>query len=188
MLHRVRPEQLLGGGMLVLAASCGLFLAVSDDSSVVVLLAALAVSGIGQAVVFNVSNIEAVGSVASGGGEAAIPAAAYAGDGKRFVCICEDVTVKDVKRAIAEGFDSIELSKRYTTVTMGPCQGRFCHLNSIRLYARESRMDERTVGTTTARPPWSPVSRRGRAGDRRPGAGGGWGCVGGQRAGCGARG
>ena len=29
-----------------------------------------------------------------------------------------------MKRAIAEGFDSIELAKRYTTVTMGPCQGR----------------------------------------------------------------
>ena len=33
-----------------------------------------------------------------------------------------------MKRAIAEGFDSIELAKRYTTVTMGPCQGRLCHL------------------------------------------------------------
>ena len=32
---------------------------------------------------------------------------------KCFVCICEDVTDKDVKRAIAEGFDSIELAKRY---------------------------------------------------------------------------
>src|SRR5581483_2804504 len=78
--------------------------------------------------------------------------------GKCFVCLCEDVTTKDVKRAIAEGFDSIELAKRYTTVTMGPCQGRLCHLNSIRLYAQETGASEAAIGTTTARPPWSPVT------------------------------
>ena len=55
---------------------------------------------------------------------------------KCFVCFCEDQTTKDLKYAIAEGFDSIELSKRYTTVTMGPCQGRLCHTNSIRVYAK----------------------------------------------------
>ena len=74
-----------------------------------------------------------------------------------FVCLCEDVTVKDVKRAIAEGFDSIELAKRYTTVTMGPCQGRLCQLASIRLYGRETGLGSAAVGTTTARPPWRPV-------------------------------
>ena len=77
-------------------------------------------------------------------------------EGKCFVCICEDVTDKDVKRAIAEGFDSIELAKRYTTVTMGPW-GKLCHVPSIRLYARENETDEATIGTTTARPPWQPV-------------------------------
>ena len=75
-----------------------------------------------------------------------------------FVCVCEDVGVKDLKRAIAEGFDSIELAKRYTTVTMGPCQGRYCHLGSIRVYASEQGTGEAAIGTTTARPPWAPVS------------------------------
>ena len=56
-----------------------------------------------------------------------------------------------------EGFDSIELAKRYTTVTMGPCQGKLCHVPSIRLYARENETDEAAIGTTTARPPWQPV-------------------------------
>jgi sarcosine oxidase, subunit alpha len=105
--------------------------------------------------------IEAVGSAAGEGISAGIPAASYngaSGKGKCFVCICEDVTDKDVKRAIAEGFDSIELAKRYTTVTMGPCQGKLCHLPSIRLYARENETDEETIGTTTSRPPWAPVS------------------------------
>jgi sarcosine oxidase subunit alpha len=105
--------------------------------------------------------IEAVGSVTGEGLSAAVPAATYngaSGKGKCFVCVCEDVTDKDLKRAIAEGFDSIELAKRYTTVTMGPCQGRLCHVPAIRVYARENESDPGTIGTTTARPPWGPVS------------------------------
>jgi sarcosine oxidase subunit alpha len=101
--------------------------------------------------------IEAVGSVTGEGLERGASAAAYEGRGKCFVCVCEDVTTKDVKRAIGEGFDSIELSKRYTTVTMGPCQGKLCQLPSIHLYAEELRSYESAIGTTTARPPWAPV-------------------------------
>jgi sarcosine oxidase subunit alpha len=104
--------------------------------------------------------MEVVGAAAGEVGDVAVPAATFNGaakKGKCFVCICEDVTDKDVKRAIAEGFDSIELAKRYTTVTMGPCQGKLCHVPSIRLYARENETDEASIGTTTARPPWQPV-------------------------------
>jgi len=104
--------------------------------------------------------VEAVGRVTGETGAVAVPRASYDGAGgeKCFVCICEDVSEKDVKRALAEGFDSIELAKRYTTVTMGPCQGRICQLAAVRLYAREQETDESAIGTTTARPPWSPVT------------------------------
>jgi sarcosine oxidase, subunit alpha len=105
--------------------------------------------------------VEAVGAVTGEGIAGALPAATYngaSGKGKCFVCVCEDVTDKDLKRAIAEGFDSIELAKRYTTVTMGPCQGRLCHVPSIRVYARENESDPGEIGTTTARPPWAPVT------------------------------
>ena len=51
-----------------------------------------------------------------------MPVLGYQGD-KSFVCFCEDQTKKDLTYAIDEGFDSIELSKRYTTVTMGPARG-----------------------------------------------------------------
>ena len=101
--------------------------------------------------------VEAVGSVTGEGLPPIAPEAAYPGKGKCFVCVCEDVTTKDMKRAIGEGFDSIELAKRYTTTTMGPCQGKLCHLASIRVYAQENRMYEAAIGTTTARPPWTPV-------------------------------
>jgi sarcosine oxidase subunit alpha len=41
---------------------------------------------------------------------------------------------------------------------MGPCQGRLCQLAAIRLHARLTGVDESTIGTTTARPPWAPVA------------------------------
>jgi sarcosine oxidase subunit alpha len=85
------------------------------------------------------------------------PAVTGEGRGKCFACLCEDVTSKDVHLAIEEGYDSIELSKRYTTVTMGPCQGRMCQLPSVRLMAQETGRSLGDVGLTTARPPWVSV-------------------------------
>jgi sarcosine oxidase, subunit alpha len=85
------------------------------------------------------------------------PPVAGAGRGKCFACLCEDVTAKDIKLSIDEGYDSIELSKRYTTVTMGPCQGRMCQLASVRLMAKETGQSLQDVGTTTARPPYVSV-------------------------------
>src|ERR687898_1961060 len=77
--------------------------------------------------------------------------------GKCFACLCEDVTAKDIHLSVEEGYDSIELSKRYTTTTMGPCQGRMCQLPAVRLMSRETGQDLEQVGTTTARPPWHAV-------------------------------
>jgi sarcosine oxidase subunit alpha len=79
------------------------------------------------------------------------------GKGKAFVDLDEDITAKDVRYAAAEGYDSIELSKRYTTVTMGPSQGRFSQLASVRVLAEDVGLPMGEVGLTTARPPWTPV-------------------------------
>jgi sarcosine oxidase subunit alpha len=87
----------------------------------------------------------------------AVPEPTSQGRGKCFACLCEDVTAKDVHLSVEEGYDSIELSKRYTTTTMGPCQGRMCQLASVRLIARETGESLEQVGTTTARPPWTSV-------------------------------
>jgi sarcosine oxidase subunit alpha len=88
---------------------------------------------------------------------AVAPAGVGSDRGKCFACLCEDVTSKDIKLSIDEGYDSIELSKRYTTVTMGPCQGRMCQLPSIRVMAQHTGQQLGDVGTTTARPPWVSV-------------------------------
>jgi sarcosine oxidase subunit alpha len=85
------------------------------------------------------------------------PAVAGAGRGRCFACLCEDVTAKDIRHSVAEGYDSFELLKRYATVTMGPCQGRICQLASARLLALETGRSTAEVGLTTARPPWTAV-------------------------------
>jgi len=92
-------------------------------------------------------------------GEALAPVLATDGskEGKAFTCFCEDVTAKDIGRGVREGYDSIELCKRFTTVTMGPCQGRMCQLSSIRLMSAATGQGLEQIGTTTARPPWSTV-------------------------------
>jgi len=79
------------------------------------------------------------------------------GKGKAFVDLDEDITVKDVVYAAAEGYDSIELSKRYTTATMGPSQGRFSQLAAVRALAEDTGLSMGELGLTTARPPWAPV-------------------------------
>jgi sarcosine oxidase subunit alpha len=73
------------------------------------------------------------------------------------VCWCEDVTSKDIRHSIAEGYDSIELIKRYSTISMGPCQGKMCGVNAMRLVAQLSGQSVEVTGTTASRPPVEPV-------------------------------
>ena len=76
---------------------------------------------------------------------------------KKFVCLCEDVTEKDLCDAIAEGYSNIETLKRYSTVSMGPCQGKMCQGASIAICARENKQTIAATGVTTARPPEQPL-------------------------------
>jgi len=80
------------------------------------------------------------------------------GHKKRFVCFCEDVTDQDIKTAIEEGYNTMELLKRYSTVTMGPCQGKMCAVNAIHLCARANSWSVQESGTTTFRQPTTPAS------------------------------
>ncbi len=80
------------------------------------------------------------------------------GKKKQFLCFCEDVTKVDLDQSLAEGYDTLELLKRYSTISMGPCQGKMCSLNTIHLCARANGQTIEETGTTTARPPMIPVS------------------------------
>jgi len=77
---------------------------------------------------------------------------------KAFICLCEDVTEQDLFDAVAEGFANIETLKRYSTVCMGPCQGKMCQAGSIAACARANGATISETGRTTARPPDQPVS------------------------------
>ena len=78
-------------------------------------------------------------------------------DGKNFVDFDEDLQVKDFSHAAQEGFDNVELLKRYTTVGMGPSQGKHSNLNAVRILAKLRGEAVGNVGTTTARPFHHPV-------------------------------
>jgi sarcosine oxidase subunit alpha len=77
--------------------------------------------------------------------------------GKDFIDFDEDLQVKDLEHAAQEGFDSIELLKRYTTVGMGPSQGKHSNINAARILARARNLPANEIGLTTARPMYHPV-------------------------------
>lgn len=86
--------------------------------------------------------------------------------GKRFVDLDEDLTLDDLANAAQEGFDSVELMKRYSTVGMGPSQGKLSNIAAARHLAKVTGKTPAAVGLTTARPPYQPVSLGAMAGLR----------------------
>ena len=78
--------------------------------------------------------------------------------GKRFVDFQNDVTVADIELAAREGYSSVEHLKRYTTLGMGTDQGRTSNVNGLAVLAATLGNDISAVGTTTFRPPYSPVA------------------------------
>jgi sarcosine oxidase subunit alpha len=77
--------------------------------------------------------------------------------GKNFVDFDEDLQVRDLENAAQEGFDSSELLKRYSTVGMGPSQGKHSNMNALRVLARYRGVGVEQLGLTTARPMYHPV-------------------------------
>lgn len=78
-------------------------------------------------------------------------------NGKNFVDFDEDIVLADLHNAAQEGFDNIELLKRFTTVGMGPSQGKHSNMNAVRVLARLRGEPIEAVGATTARPFFHPV-------------------------------
>jgi sarcosine oxidase subunit alpha len=84
-----------------------------------------------------------------------------------MVDFSEDVSSKDLVAAAGEGYDSIELVKRYTTVTMGPSQGKLETVNAVAVLAAATGRSIEETGTTVWRPPYAPISLGALAGRRR---------------------
>ncbi len=77
---------------------------------------------------------------------------------KRFVDLQNDVTVSDIALASREGYTSVEHLKRYTTLGMGTDQGKTSNVTGLALLADQLGLPIPQVGTTTFRPPYTPVT------------------------------
>jgi len=79
-------------------------------------------------------------------------------NGKDFVDFDEDLQYADIVNAAHEGFDDIQLLKRYSTAGMGPSQGRQSAVATVRIAAEAMGRPVSAVGSTTTRPPVGPIS------------------------------
>ncbi len=78
-----------------------------------------------------------------------------------------DVKVSDVRLAAQEGFVSVEHAKRYTTLGMATDQGKLSNINGLAVLAGAMDKDIPSVGTTTFRPPYHPISLASIAGEAK---------------------
>lgn len=86
---------------------------------------------------------------------------------KTFLDYQNDVKVSDVRLAAREGYESVEHTKRYTTLGMATDQGKLSNINGLAILADSLNAEIPQVGTTTFRPPYHPISMGAIAGDAR---------------------
>ncbi len=77
---------------------------------------------------------------------------------KAWLDFQNDVKVSDVQLAAQEGFESVEHAKRYTTLGMATDQGKLSNINGLATLSIALGSDIPDVGTTTFRPPYTPIS------------------------------
>ena len=86
---------------------------------------------------------------------------------KMFLDYQNDVKVADVQLAAREGYESVEHTKRYTTLGMATDQGKLSNINGLAVLADALNAPIPAVGTTTFRPPYAPVVFGALAGESR---------------------
>lgn len=80
------------------------------------------------------------------------------GKAKAFIDFQNDVTAKDIRLAVREGFRSIEHIKRYTTNGMATDQGKTSNINGLAVASDALSRPVPQVGLTTFRPPYTPTT------------------------------
>ncbi|MDH3262943.1 MAG: sarcosine oxidase subunit alpha family protein [Paracoccaceae bacterium] len=86
---------------------------------------------------------------------------------KMWLDFQNDVKVSDVQLAAREGYESVEHAKRYTTLGMATDQGKLSNINGLAVLAEARNAAIPEVGTTTFRPPYTPISMGAIAGEAR---------------------
>ncbi|WP_068303222.1 2Fe-2S iron-sulfur cluster-binding protein [Pararhodobacter sp. CCB-MM2] len=80
-----------------------------------------------------------------------------------------DVKVSDVQLAAKEGYASVEHTKRYTTLGMATDQGKLSNINGLAILSDALGQPIPQTGTTTFRPPYTPISIGAIGGEARGG-------------------
>lgn len=78
-----------------------------------------------------------------------------------------DVKVSDIQLAAQEGFESVEHAKRYTTLGMATDQGKLSNINGLAILSDALNQPIPQTGTTTFRPPYTPISMGAIGGEAR---------------------
>ena len=78
--------------------------------------------------------------------------------GRAWLDFQNDVTAKDIKQAAKENFRSVEHMKRFTTQGMATDQGKNSNVGALAILADATGRSIPETGTTTFRPPYTPVS------------------------------
>jgi len=78
-----------------------------------------------------------------------------------------DVKVSDIQLAAREGYESVEHAKRYTTLGMATDQGKLSNINGLAILSDALGQPIPQTGTTTFRPPYTPISMASIAGEAR---------------------
>jgi len=87
-----------------------------------------------------------------------LPSNKALGKTKSFIDFQNDVTAKDIKLALREGYKSIEHVKRYTTTGMATDQGKIANMHALGIVAETTNTKMGDLGTTTFRPPYTPLT------------------------------
>lgn len=77
--------------------------------------------------------------------------------GRQWIDFQHDVTLKDVAQAATENYTSVEHLKRYTTLGMAADQGKTSNMAGLSAMAALRGVTIPEIGTTTFRPPYTPV-------------------------------
>ena len=95
--------------------------------------------------------------------------AAYELKAKAWLDPQNDVKVSDIQLAAREGYASVEHAKRYTTLGMATDQGKLSNINGLAILSDALGQAIPQTGTTTFRPPYTPISLGAVAGEARGG-------------------
>ncbi|MEO0077106.1 MAG: (2Fe-2S)-binding protein [candidate division WOR-3 bacterium] len=73
------------------------------------------------------------------------------------ICRCEEITDKEIIKAIKQGYTSLDELKRVLRCGMGHCQGRSCLLLIARILSQMTKQPIEKISLPTSRPPLKPI-------------------------------